>query len=33
MQMMKKTADVPAAACSKPLPGLENSDAISCLLV
>lgn len=32
MQMLKKTADVPAAACSKPVSGLEKSDSISGLL-
>lgn len=30
--MMKKTADVPAAACSKPVLGFEKSDAVSYLL-
>lgn len=32
VQIMKKVADVPAAACSKPVPDLEKSDAISYLL-
>lgn len=30
--MLKETADVPAAVCSKPVPGLEKSNSISGLL-